>query len=222
MPISTRIASMKVLGRKEPWFPRPESDELAVQVEMEDGRWFALAISTPDRVGVRVAKTREKFVADARVVYVARADQETVAEAVVALTGEMSGYWVRRYRIDGKAVDPAPAPKVARVELAEVADVPKAKGKAIAGCAVSEVFTSDKRQFSVLAATPLWWELAWKEHGLRFYFGAPILFVDAIEPKRIRSAADSIAARGEAELCLYDAPRTTLPAVLADFKAKHG
>ncbi len=218
MPISTRIAALKVLGREEPWFSSPESDELCVQVELEDGRWFALAVATSDRVGRRLAAGRERFLADPRVVYVSSADQETVAEAVVALTVEMSGYWVRRYRIDGKAADAAVAPKVSRVELAPAA---KGRGKAAAGCGVAEVFTTDKRQFSILIATPAWWDAAWKKHGLRFYFGPPVLFVDAIELKRLRAAADAIAARGEAELCLYDAPRTTLPAVLADFKARH-
>lgn len=219
MPISTRVAALKVLGREQDrWFASPESDELAVQVELEDGRWFALAAATFDRVAKRLEKSRERFMADARLLFVASADQETVAEAAVALTGEMSGYWVRRYRIDGKAADSAQAPKVAKVEL--LAGAPKRKG-AKPGVGVAEVFTADKRQFSVLLATPEWWEAAVKERGLRFYFGPPVLFAAALEPKLVRAAAEAIAARGEAELCLYDAPRTDLPSVLDDFKARH-
>lgn len=211
MPLSTRIAALKVLGRDpEKSFPSPESDELSIQVELEDGRWFAVAVSTPDTVAARLNKSGKGFLAEPRMVFVARADMETVAAALIALTQEMSGYWVRRYRVDAKPRHAAP-PKVARVELAE-----KAQGHCVA-----EVFTADKRQFSVLAATAPWWTETFSAQGLEYYFGAPVLFVDELVPKRLRPAADAIALEGDSELCLYDAPRTTLPAVLADFKAKH-
>ena len=206
MPIANRIVALKLIGRKEPWFVSPDSDELRVQVELESGRGFALALATPDIAALRLKKSGEGFLADPRVISIAKADEQTVGEAVVALAADMSGYWVRRYSIDGPKAKAAEAPEIARVEFAN---------------GVAEVFLSDKRQFSILTSTPARWQAALRDGGLRFYFGPPILFVDALQAKNLRAAVQSIAQRGDAELCLFDTPRRTLPEVLSDFKTRH-
>ena len=88
-------------------------------------------------------------------------------------------------------------------------------------CAVVEIKIQDGRQFSILAATPSWFEEAFINLGLRCYFGPLVLFVRAMEPALVRRAMDDMASGGDRFLCLYDTPRRTLPQVLADFKSRH-
>ena len=86
---------------------------------------------------------------------------------------------------------------------------------------VAEVMLQDGRIFSILAATPSWFEKESKRLGLRFYFGPAILFVREMDPAVVRTAVEKMAALSDAWLCRYDTPRTTLSKVLSDFKAAH-
>lgn len=89
------------------------------------------------------------------------------------------------------------------------------------GCAVVQARLGDGREFSILTATPSWFEKAFNEQGLRYYYGPSILFVKSLELSLIRRAVKAMISEGDRWLCLYDTPRTTLPEVLANFKARH-
>lgn len=212
MPISTRVTSLSVLGPTTP-FSSPESDEMRVAVDLEDGRRFEIAVATPDRVEARVAQSPDGYLADPRVVYVATADQATVADALVGLADEMSGYWLRRFDVSGGTAR-LPRPHGLSVERVEFLSAKAG------GTAVIETYLSDARQFSILAATPAWWRKQFSADGLRFYFGSPAVFLSKLEPELARTAVAGIAAVGDAELCLFDYPRTSLPQVLEKFKAR--
>lgn len=214
MPISTRVVHLDVLG-PGPRFASPESDELRVRVELEDGRRFEIAVATFDRIESKLSESRQGFLADPRVLFVSRADQETVAEALVALAEDMSGYWLRRYNVAGSQARLRRAAKgdgVSRVELSRT--------KSAKGAAVIEAFLEDSRQFSILAAEPKWLRKELERSGVKYYFGAPVLLLEALDEELAREAVGAIARAGDAELCLYDAPRTDLPQVLAQFKSK--
>lgn len=104
---------------------------------------------------------------------------------------------------------------LASVELAEL------DGRPEHCSAVVQVKLEDGRQFSVLAATPSWFEATFARLDLRYYFGPAVLFVRRMELPIARRAAEEMARRGDQWLCRYDTPRTTLAAVLQDFKNKH-
>lgn len=214
MPISTRVVALDVLG-PGPKFASPESDMLRVGLDLEDGRRFELAFATFDRIESRVAETHDGFLADPRLVYVSQADQQTVADAAVALAEDMSGYWLRRYNVAGSG---ARLPRAGeRLKLQRV-ELHRTKGAA--GAAVVEAYLEDARRFSILAAEPSWWRRELKRSGVSFYFGAPVLLLADLNEELAREAAQAIATAGDAELCLYDAPRTDLPRALSQFKAK--
>ncbi len=104
--------------------------------------------------------------------------------------------------------------QVAVAEIDEPSDLSKASG-------VVEVFLKDGRQFSVLAATPFWFEAAFARLGLPYFFGPSILFVRDLGDATVRQAVAAMAREGEGILCQYDTPRTTLPRLLSEFKARH-
>ena len=104
---------------------------------------------------------------------------------------------------------------MASVELSELDGAPEHAS------AVVQVKLEDGRQFSVLAATPSWFEEAFARLGLRYYFGPAVLFLRRVELPVARRAAEEMVRRGDQWLCRYDTPRTTLSVVLADFKKKH-
>lgn len=87
--------------------------------------------------------------------------------------------------------------------------------------AIVEVRLKDGRLFSILAATPSWFKEAFETSGLRFYFGPSILFLREMNSKTARQAVAKMVEEGDAWLCRYDTPRTTLAKVLTDFKASH-
>ena len=90
------------------------------------------------------------------------------------------------------------------------------------GCAVVQVHLEDGREFSLLTATPSWFQQSFRDLGLAYYFGPSILFVRRLDSKLVSRAVDAMAVQGDRLLCRYDTPRRTLPEVLADFKAGHG
>ena len=88
------------------------------------------------------------------------------------------------------------------------------------GCAVVQVRVGDGREFSLLTATPGWFEKTFVQLGLRYYFGPSILFVRRLDLGIVRKAVRAMAADGDGWLCLLDTPRRTLPEVLSQFKAR--
>ena len=107
--------------------------------------------------------------------------------------------------------------KVARVELG---DAEPAAGKGN-GSAVVRAWLSDGREFSILAATPAWFAQAFAASGLPYYFGPSVMFLAKLQTATAKRAVETLLAKGDRWLCLYDTPRTTLPRVLSDFKARH-
>lgn len=87
--------------------------------------------------------------------------------------------------------------------------------------AIIEVRLKDGRLFSILAATPSWFKEAFAAAGLSFYFGPSILFLREVNSEIARQAVNKMIEQGDAWLCRYDTPRTTLAKVLADFKSGH-
>jgi hypothetical protein len=109
------------------------------------------------------------------------------------------------------------APRVVSVAVTE-AYPPRAP---LNCCGVVQVRLDDGREFSLLTATPAWFERTFAELGLRYYFGPSVLFVRSLELTIVRRAVKTMASEGDRWLTLYDTPRTTLPQVLAEFKARH-
>lgn len=89
------------------------------------------------------------------------------------------------------------------------------------GCAVVQVQVNDGREFSLLTATPSWFEKAFSELGLSYYFGPSILFVERLELAVVKRAVRAMASEGDRWFCLYDTPRITLPELLSRFKERH-
>ena len=88
-------------------------------------------------------------------------------------------------------------------------------------CGVVQVRLQDGREFSLLTATPSWFERAFADLELACYFGPSILFVRRLEPAIVRKAVKAMVSEGDRWLCVYDTPRTTLPQVLSAFKSRH-
>ncbi len=107
-----------------------------------------------------------------------------------------------------------------RVAVVKVVEVEKGASDAHAS-GVVEIVLKDGREFSVLAATPSWFQEALSQMGLPFYFGAAVLFLKRMTPAFARKAAEEMASGGDRWLCVYDTPRTTLRRVLGEFKARH-
>lgn len=104
--------------------------------------------------------------------------------------------------------------QVAVTEIDDASDLSKASG-------VAEVFLKDGRQFSILAATPAWFEAEFARLRLPYYFGPSILFLRDLKERTVKQAVTAMTKEGEAALIQHDTPRTTLPRLLAEFKARH-
>lgn len=87
--------------------------------------------------------------------------------------------------------------------------------------AVVQVSLADGRQFSILAATPSWFDEIFVRLGLNYYYGPAVLFVRSMELGIVRRAVGEMAEAGDLWLCRHDTPRTTLAKVLGDFQTKH-
>lgn len=107
---------------------------------------------------------------------------------------------------------------IAEVHLSDIETV---GGSPSCSSAVIQVTAKDNRKFSLLAATPSWFEGALKELALKHYYGPSIVFLRSIEPALARQAVDAMVVSDDRWLTLYDTPHKTLPLVLAEFKARH-
>ena len=199
-----------------------------LRVHLEDGSLSSFAVATPEEPGRWLSESCWDFAFGTPSLFVSRMEKGTVRRAIEAMAHEMGGYWLRYYNSRGRVSwvgrtlgspggGQAEALRVVSVALTE-AYPPRRPAQA---CGVVQVRVSDGREFSLLAATPAWFERAFSKFGLEFYFGPLVLFVGSLEPLTARRAARAMAAQGDLWFCLYDTPRTTLPQVLAAFKSRH-
>ena len=84
--------------------PGPElkaEAERAISVELEDGTVSTFAAATPDEPGRRLAAGAD-FSCGAPVLFVRAIEEETLGEAVEAMSADIGGFWVRYYNFPAK------------------------------------------------------------------------------------------------------------------------
>jgi hypothetical protein len=186
----------------------PASGQARVRVGLEGGRESVFLAATFDRPGRWMKEGKlDHFFAEP-VLYVRRLDEATVRAAVEAMALDLGGYWLRYYRA-------APgAPSKIGVGLAAVDRVE-------GGCGVVEAVLKDGREFSILAATPAWWQNELEKRGMSYYFGPMVLFVAKVDAAHAKRSSKRMAETDEQLFCRYDTPRKTLPEILDAFQALH-
>ena len=186
----------------------PASGEARLRVGLEGGRESTFVAATFDRPAVWMKDGKlDNWFAEP-VLYVGRLDEATVRAAVQAMATDLGGYWLRYYR----AAPGTPS----KIGLG-MAAADRVEG----GCGVVEAVLKDGREFSILAATPAWWNSELKRRGLKFYFGPMVLFVAKIDAAHAKRSAKRMAETDEQLFCRYDTPRKTLPEILDAFQALH-
>jgi hypothetical protein len=185
----------------------PKAEQAEILVYLQDGSKSRISLSTPQRPAVELKKSGFAFGSPR--LFVQALDEESIGEAVSVMAGDIGGFWLRYYSRD-RGGEGAPQ-KASLVELTEQ------KG----GSASTQVRLEDGRQFTILTATPAWFEENLKKLKLRYYFGPAVLFVKSVDLPTVKAAVEVMAKQGDQWLCQYDTPRVTLPKVLADFKSKH-
>jgi hypothetical protein len=182
------------------------SGQARVSVALDVGRECAFLAATYDRPAAWTKARKGGFWFSEPVLYARRLDEATVRAAVAAMAAELGGFWLRYYRS-------APgAPSRAGLGAAFL-------DRAAGGCAVAEAVLKDGREFSMLAATPAWWQAELERRGLPFYFGPLVLFLARLDAAHVRAAAKAMAGADEQLFCRYDTPRKTLPEILDAFAA---
>jgi hypothetical protein len=184
----------------------PESGETRVRVSLDDGREPTFIAATFDRPGAWTKARKGGFSFSDPVLHVRRLDAASVRAAVDAMAAELGGFWLRYYR----AAPGAPTRAglgTARLDRAEK------------GAAVVEAVLKDGREFSMLAAEPVWWREELSRRGLAYYFGPQVLFLAKLDAAHARAAARAMAEADDQLFCRYDTPRKTLPEVLDAFAA---
>lgn len=205
---------------------KPESGRSDLKVTLADGSLSAFAAATPDQPGIWTGKGQAHFFGNP-ILFVSRLDPETTRIAIDAMAHEMGGYWLRYYHCrDAVPAAPngakgkGPKPRTPGLGTASFRDAsPHANPDHCS--AVVEAVLKDGREFSILASTPTWFAEAFRKLGLRYYYGPAVLFVRKMDNAIVRKAVREMAERGDTWLCRYDSPRTTLPQVLSDFRARH-
>lgn len=192
----------------------PASGEVKIKVGLEDGSSSSFIAATFNQPA-RWAAKGGGFHFGNPALFVRALDQETLGQAVVTMASEMSGFWLRYYNSTGPSNAGAHAPIVSSISV--IGGTPEDPRR---GSAVVEAALRDGRIFSILAATPLWFEEEARKLNLAFYFGPSILFLEETAPALAGRAAEAMAASGDQWLCRYDTPRKTLTEVLAEFKAR--
>lgn len=184
----------------------PASGEIRVRVGLEGGKESSFRAATFDRPAAWMkAEKRDHWFAEP-VLYVKRLDEATVRKAVDAMAAELGGYWLRYYR----AAPGAPS----KIGVG-TAGVDRVDG----GTGVVETVLKDGREFSILSATPEWWQAELERRGVDYYFGPMVLFVKKLDAAHAKRAAKRMAETDELLFCRYDTPRKTLPEVLDAFSA---
>ncbi len=203
---------------------KPESGRSDLKVTLADGSLSSFAAATPDQPGFWTGKGQAAHYFSNPILFVSRLDTETTRVAIDAMAHEMGGYWLRYYHcrdaVAAAAKGKAPRPKSPGLGTASFRDAsPHASPDHCS--AVVEAVLKDGREFSILASTPTWFAEAFRKLGLRYYYGPAVLFVRKMDNAIVRKAVREMAERGDTWLCRYDSPRTTLPQVLSDFRARH-
>ncbi len=196
------------------------SGQSDVEVRFEDGGISSFLAATPDQPALWIQDGKRGWHFGSPVLFVGSLDRACVEKAVQAMAYDMGGYWLRYYnspQVKKRARPASSQPKVISAAVTEAYPPRKPEH----GCAAAQVMISDGREFSLLTATPAWFEQTFSEMGLPFYYGPSFLFVRKLDQALIRRVAKSMAEEGDRLFCLYDTPRRTLPEVLAQFKARH-
>ncbi len=94
MSYSPRIKAIK--PRDPRAFKDPNASRLEVDVELENGPASRILVRTPSDA-LKDCGERTPYVFGRPVLFVAKIDEATVAEAVSAMAQELSGYWLRYY-----------------------------------------------------------------------------------------------------------------------------
>lgn len=202
-----RVASINLA----PFSAKPESGERRVVVNLEGGRASDFLAAAYDRPAAWIAENPEGVRFSEPVLYLARVDEATVRRAVDAMASDMGGFWLRYY-------NSAP-PKSAGTKVG-LGTAAMALPEGSVGWGVVEAVLKDGREFSMLAATPAWFESQLRALG-SFYYGPSVLLLKKLDGAHAKRAAKAMAERDEQLFCRYDTPRRTLPEVLAAFKSSH-
>jgi len=197
---------------------RAKSGEVRVRISLADGSETSVLAATPEQASVWIQEGGAGYSFGKPALYVQRIDDSYIEEGARALTSDLGGYWLRYYNSLGRGpTQPTQSCSVASVALAAL----EPSGNRTPHSAVVELKLKDNRLFSLLSATPAWFQNALEDSGLRFYFGPCPLFLREMDPKIARAVVDAMAAHGDRWLCAYDTPRKTLSDVLAEFKTRH-
>lgn len=193
-----------------------DSGEVQIKVNLKDGTSSSFMVTTPDRPGLRIQSEKKDASFGPPALFARRLDQETIGEAVAAMAQNMGGFWLRYYNSLEKS------PGVPRpLRITSVMTKRDSTRGALECSASIEVHLEDGRLFSILSATPSWFEKTVAKLGFRFYFGPSILFVREMNDALMRETVKEMAGQGDRWLCRYDTPRTTLIKVLDDFKESY-
>jgi hypothetical protein len=197
----------------------PGCGEAQLRVDLEDGSSSTFRAMTPSRVSAAINEGGCDYGFSQPALFVKSLAQQDLSRAVEAMAANMSGFWLRYY--DSRKAG-AKNKERSRLRLEAVELTQADPGSAPARCsAVVQVSLSDGRQFSILAATPNWFLETFTQIGLDFYFGPCVFFTRSMEMTLVRRAVSDMLKIGDQWLCRYDTPRTTLPAVLSEFKSRH-
>lgn len=75
----------------------PASGSIEIKVSLEDGSVSSFRVATPDQPAIWTGAP-DGFSFGAPILFVRRIDQESVGEAVVAMSQDKSGFWLRYYK----------------------------------------------------------------------------------------------------------------------------
>jgi hypothetical protein len=188
---------------------------LPVRVVFEDGRASSFEAAAPGQPSEWIKP--KGFAFGPPTLFVATLDRPSIEGAVAVMAQDMGGYWLRYYNTPEAKPVKKSALKVASAQVTELYPPRKTS----AGCAVAQAYLSDGREFSLLTATPIWFEKTFAERGLAYYYGPSVLFTKTLEQAVVKKAVKAMEPEGDRWLCLHDTPRTTLPEVLAQFAGRH-
>jgi hypothetical protein len=198
-----QVKDLKLVGKLQ-------DGEAEARVSLADGSTSIFPVALPTQPAAWV-KTGYHF--GPPTLFVARADERSVRDAVDAMAACMGGFWLRYYNARKKV------PKVTHKVASLALERREPASDAPACSAVAEVALADGRIFSILCSTPARFESLLTENSLPFFFGPSALFVKEMALPIVKKAVTAMAADADRWLCRYDTPRTTLPDVLAAFTA---
>lgn len=190
----------------------PEDGRVKLDVTLANGKRLTLFAASYQAPAGWVSKAGWRW--GVPHLYARTLEDDAVQAAVTALAADLSGYWLN-YCARAARERPDEASQPLKVPLVELGDKEQ-------GTAVVHATLADGREFSILTCTPAWFQEAFEDSELPYYWGPSVLFLGKIEKALAKRAVDEMAQKGDRWLCLYDTPRTTLSKVLAEFKTRTG